>query len=237
MGDSRDKLRTELLTDLEEKSRQGVLNGVDESLVDTVLEEHRPGADIDSLIGRFGMTYLVAEVVLSYFERQSLAVTHRSQWPPEDAADAVGGAEVSEDLLEALSDVVDWDGPETYEDVVETYLNLASDSLSALEYRTTGDRTTSSEVQVELELGEHREETTLHAEDREIDVQPLIDALNRLVEAATNEHRRFCRIEFTSGQVHVFFLPPDDQETMAGYLEFARAYGQQHATERGEDRS
>jgi hypothetical protein len=232
MRDSRDRLRTELLTDLEEKSRQGVLDGVDESLVDTVLEEHSPGADIDSLIGRFGMTYLVAELVLSYFERQSLAVTHRSQWPPRDIAHATG-TDVSTDLLEELSDTVDGNEPETYDDIVEMYLELAGDSLNPVACRTLGDRTTSSDVQLEITAGDRQQETTLRAGGREIDVESVLDPLNRVLETTTEDNRRLRRVAFDPQRVHVFFLTPDDRETMADYFAFARACGQEHVNERG----
>jgi hypothetical protein len=189
MDDPHARLHEKLLDDLMVMSQMDIIGEVKELLADSLLEQYEEGLQMDARIEVFGVTHIVAELLLSYFEHEDVAVTHRKVFPTEsNLTDMIRSGELSEaetELVESYTERRSED-PQSYRELFELYLSLAGDLLTGLEYRINEgadrDPATDEAVRARLERDGQSFETTLRTTDSEIDVESVLSVLNRVVD-------------------------------------------------------
>ena len=228
MSDIHARLRDKLFEDLTLMSQMDIIEAIDHSLAEGLLEQYEEGLQMDKRAEVFGVTYIVAELLLSYFEHEGVAVTHHETVPAgRDLSDMVNTEALSDDeaaLVESYTERRS-EEPRTYAELFDLYVPLADGLLTDLDYRTS-ERTdhesaADEEVRALLERGGQSFGTTLHTTGRELDIESVLSVLNRVLEDTTTDDRRFSRVEFRSDWSHVFCCSPYQLETLKNYFSFA----------------
>lgn len=231
----RDALFDKLDRDLDRFAMYGEIDPVADDEIETVIDEHEADYALADRYETFGETYVAAQLIFRVFERKGVALRHDEEWVGADRGlvELAERADIDEEDREVLSDVEAnaerW-APEDYDELLADYVALTDGLLDDLSWDVEGDRRADDTVQVGCERDGHQFETELDAEGSEIDVDGLIELLNRVVAETTDDDRRFALIPtWMSTNAHVFFV--DDVGTFENYFSFARGSLQRKARE------
>lgn len=191
----RDAVADSLRTDAEWLVEVGVLDAVTDDEIDALVDRYDTEYDLSSQLSRLGHQSVVARLCFDLLADQSVGLSH-------DA--------------ECLY------GYESYGDLLDRYADLTDGLLAGFDWQISGDWCADDPAYLTLALTGTTVTESLRYGGDWIDTDGFLSALNRLVETATEDDRRFTSLRVDTGTtVHVVFVTSDRASALAEYFDAA----------------
>lgn len=195
MADDRTAIQTALTVDVAWLTHLGVITAVPDTELEALVETYDTEYSLADQIERAGESYVVAQLVFEVLQRQNVGLYHDT---------------------ECIY------GYESYRELLGEYTDLTDGRLDATICDIEGDWSADEPAHVTLDLDGERVQATLRYGGDWMDLDGFLSLLNRLVEAATDDPRRFAYVRADTGTTaHVVFARPSQIDALDAYFETA----------------